>query len=448
MKKILTVLAMLSVLIVPASASSGSWSIQDSTRLSLSHIYFVNDANGWIFTETDTILHTVDGGQSWAIQSSGSDYSITDVQFLDATTGYAVGDLGAILKTTDGGEHWTALNSGLYDLLVSVNFLDASTGWVVGEAGLIAKTTDGGATWESRNFPNEETEHQAVFFVDAQYGWISGALDEGAHVLRTTDGGSTWTTVLHDTTYGPMKSIWFTDAQNGWIGGMAGVILHTTDGGINWELQYRGVDGEQVRKIIFQDSHRGWAVGFNNAILFTENAGVDWYRLSLTTRKKLVDLCFSSPDNGWAITSLGGSSGGKGTGGEEGGDVGGDDSTATEKIAYILKWTPETAVIETTESPRVAGSNLLLGNYPNPFNPATTIRYMLGEATGAHVSLVIYDQLGRTVRTLVQNYQPTGQYSVVWDGRNDFSQRVSSGVYFYRLNTGEFRQTQKMLLLY
>ena len=449
MKTIFIILGIFVGFVTTVHASAGSWFIQDSTKLGLAHIRFVDDANGWIFSESDTVLHTVDGGLSWQLQSTGSDYMVTDVQFLDAQTGYAVGDLGIVLKTTDGGENWVELNTELYDLLVSVCFLDNQNGWVVGEGGLIAKTTDGGATWESQIFPNEETEHQVVKFADSQNGWIAGALEEGAHVLRTTDGGVTWNTVLHDTTYGPMKSIEFVDAQNGWIAGMAGVILHTTDGGLNWQLQHQGQDGEQIRQMKFQNAQTGWAIGVSNAMLFTENAGADWYLLSVPTKKKVVDLCFSSPENGWAITSIGGGSGGKGDGGgDDGGDEGGEEGGDAEKISLILKWTPETGVAENGVANPLPTESVLYTNYPNPFNPATTLSYALSGSIGSEVSLVIYNELGQIVRMLVREFQTPGTYQVVWNGTDDFGACVSSGIYFYQIQAGDFQQTRKMLILY
>jgi len=81
-------------------------------------------------------------------------------------------------------------------------------------------------------------------------------------------------------------------------------------------------------------------------------------------------------------------------------------------------------------------------NYPNPFNPQTTIRYQLPKA--AHVVLKIYNLSGQEVRTLVNARQPAGVNAVVWDGRDEFGKEVSSGVYIYRLQTGESVQSRKM----
>jgi len=84
-------------------------------------------------------------------------------------------------------------------------------------------------------------------------------------------------------------------------------------------------------------------------------------------------------------------------------------------------------------------------NYPNPFNPTTTIRYEL--SVSSLVSIRVYDVGGRMVRELVDERRPAGVYGAVWNGRNDHGQRVSSGVYFYRIETERFASTRKMVLL-
>ncbi len=87
----------------------------------------------------------------------------------------------------------------------------------------------------------------------------------------------------------------------------------------------------------------------------------------------------------------------------------------------------------------------LYQNYPNPFNPATQIRYYLNSSE--HVSLSVYDVLGRLVTTLVDGKQDAGYRTVAWNGQDHAGGQVSSGVYFYKLVAGDFVQTRKMVLL-
>jgi hypothetical protein len=84
-------------------------------------------------------------------------------------------------------------------------------------------------------------------------------------------------------------------------------------------------------------------------------------------------------------------------------------------------------------------------NYPNPFNPNTTIRYDL--PAKSHVKLEVVDVLGRVVATLVDKIQDAGSYEAIWDGKNLSGASVSSGVYFYRLESSNYRALKKMVLL-
>jgi flagellar hook assembly protein FlgD len=88
---------------------------------------------------------------------------------------------------------------------------------------------------------------------------------------------------------------------------------------------------------------------------------------------------------------------------------------------------------------------ILYENYPNPFNLSTTIQYQLYEQMS--VKIAIYDILGRLVTTLTDGLQPSGNYQVVWNGRNRDGQEVASGVYLYLFQTKGMKETKKILLL-
>jgi flagellar hook assembly protein FlgD len=87
----------------------------------------------------------------------------------------------------------------------------------------------------------------------------------------------------------------------------------------------------------------------------------------------------------------------------------------------------------------------LAQNFPNPFNPTTTITYQLPHASD--VTLNIFNALGQHVRTLVNGVQEPGFYEQYWDGCDESGQQVSSGIYFYRLTAGEFSRTKRMVLM-
>ena len=83
---------------------------------------------------------------------------------------------------------------------------------------------------------------------------------------------------------------------------------------------------------------------------------------------------------------------------------------------------------------------ILYQNFPNPFNPTTTIKYQIPEMS--FVSLKVYDVLGNEIVTLINEEKPIGSYEVEFDGRG-----LSSGIYFYKLQAGSFVETKKMILL-
>jgi hypothetical protein len=87
----------------------------------------------------------------------------------------------------------------------------------------------------------------------------------------------------------------------------------------------------------------------------------------------------------------------------------------------------------------------LLQNYPNPFNPVTEIRFQLPEAE--NVSLKIYNMLGKIVRSFDDMAYDAGNHSIRWDGRNEVGSPVSSGVYIYTIQAGDFSQMMKMMLI-
>ena len=84
-------------------------------------------------------------------------------------------------------------------------------------------------------------------------------------------------------------------------------------------------------------------------------------------------------------------------------------------------------------------------NYPNPFNPSTTIEFTLPQPT--EISLVIYNLMGQEIRTLKRGMMDTGHHSILWHGKDNRGQLVSSGVYFIQFYSREFTASHKMVLM-
>ncbi len=98
-----------------------------------------------------------------------------------------------------------------------------------------------------------------------------------------------------------------------------------------------------------------------------------------------------------------------------------------------------------TDNPIIVEEYSLSNNYPNPFNPTTTIGYSVKEA--GEVSLIVYDMLGREVNVLVNDYLQPNKYSIVWNGLNMDGQQVASGIYYYKMIANSFVDTKKMLFV-
>lgn len=116
------------------------------------------------------------------------------------------------------------------------------------------------------------------------------------------------------------------------------------------------------------------------------------------------------------------------------------DGTARPALLWLAQFVKDNPVgVEETAS-RLPSSYQLEQNFPNPFNPATTIRYSIAKAS--KVELRVFDLLGREVQTLVNTLQAPGQYTATLN-----AQDLASGVYFYRLTAGAFTETKKLMLL-
>jgi len=228
-------------------------------------------------------------------------------------------------------------------------------------------------------------------FVGLESGTVVGS---NGTILRTTNGGDTWVTQTSGTS-SPLFDVCFADENHGAAVGAKGIILHTTDGGSTWTQQASGTNLE-LSGVAFTDREKGTVVGLQGTILRTTTGG----------------------------------------------------TTDIEAIPGDPNVVPEQFVLEQ--------------NFPNPFNPTTTIGYTVGVmrrlpravqrgqssvvsgqwSVASWVRLAVYDLLGRKVAALVDGQKEPGSYDVRFDGSH-----LASGVYFYRMQAGDFVQARKCLLV-
>ncbi|MDP4197002.1 MAG: YCF48-related protein [Bacteroidota bacterium] len=388
--------------------------------------YFINDisfidanigtAVGGIYREgvgNCLILRTTDGGITWTEQTcslEGLEGRLSAVRFTNADVGTAVGLGGIILRTTNGGKDWIRRMSGLTYDFNSISFINADTGLVIGSSGqntLVLRTLNGGKDWEQFLLLYNNVLN-AVQLVNAKTGYMVG---QSGTVLKTTDGGQSWNAQSSGTTR-ELSDIYFTDVNNGYIVG-TGIILRTTDGGNKWLLSFDNYS-IPLYSIHFINENTGWAVGSDGMIIKTTDGGLNWSILPICTLHQLKAVQFIDEKTGWVL-----------------GNNNKIFKTTTGGVATL---------IDKNKNENIPKNYYLSQNYPNPFNPSTTIQYTL--AKPGYVSLEVYDVLGRLINIIFNKYQTEGDYKINWSAKD-----LPSGIYFYKLRSGEYIETKKMLLI-
>jgi photosystem II stability/assembly factor-like uncharacterized protein len=397
MKKVVLILMFFTV------ASNAQWVQQISgTTQPLFSVCFVNDQTG--FAAGNSLIKTTNGGTNWNAQFGGIDNLYT-VYFSSINTGWVAGGLGQIYKTTNTGLNWLNISLSTSNIFRSAYFVNDQTGWLAGNQ--ISKTTNGGANWTQQNFGI--ALFNSVHFADINTGWITGDMGQ---VYRTTNSGLNWVQQQSNTGTN-LNSIYFISSTTGFMAGTDSRVYKTTNGGNNWSVLYnQGLCG--LNAIRFINESTGWVCGCEGSINKTTNGGLNWTQQSLASTTYLYSMSFVSALTGWAV----------GAGGR------------------ILKTTTGGITGIQPNSNEIPLQFSLSQNYPNPFNPTTKIRFDISGSSATQTLLSVYDMLGREVATLVNEKLKPGTYEVDWNASD-----YPSGVYFYKLISGKFSQTKKMILM-
>lgn len=438
-------------------------------------MFFTDTQNGWAGGFAGKLIRTTDGGATWIDGTAGTNRFRYDLYFINPDSGWVVGgDNGGypsfipnreILFTSDGGITWNVqYGQSNKAPLNAVYFIDKNNGFAVGESGAVMQTTNGGNSWIETN--TLTSYHlRDVTFIDQNTGWVLGyylGLPHTSAVFKTTDGGSTWS----EQTFGvdeSFSSISFADEMNGWIvGGQSSpsnsYILHTTDGGENWEYLVSPTN-EYLVKVFFFNNNAGWAVGASGTIIATENTvPVELTSFTASVTENNVTLLWETAtetnNSGFEIFRADESNvfeklsfiEGSGTTTQKKSYSYTDKNVSAGNYSYQLIQVDYDGTRNELEpvSVEVAGASLneykLSQNYPNPFNPVTNIQYTL-PASG-NVTLSVFNAIGEEVLSLVNEFKEAGSHQVSVNAAN-----LNSGIYFYTLTTGSFKQTKKMMLL-
>lgn len=409
----------------------------------LGKIHFVSETEGWISCGKGGFLHTTNGGSDWIFVNpfpsdtleSFSDPAIS-MSWVGTTHGWNIGSIGGfnnphgavIYRTTNSGANWDriVLSSDPDVMGIEVQFVDVNNGWAItfnfsnGQAGFL-RTTNGGNNWIPQNGIG------LFYFLDANNGWaFTGSDAQGENppytIHRTTNGGENWTEQFSDNTPGRFNAIRFSDINNGWVVGEGGKVLKTTNGGANWNfITNSGINPNASCKNVFLlGANHVWIPSKDNTpeqtpfIRYSSDGGLNWVTQmtpfgSTQGSNAIFSIYFVNPNLGWLTADNG----------------------------RIAKFTSTTSVDDQINN---VTNFSLEQNYPNPFNPSTKIKFIIPES--GYTTIKVYNVLGAEVATLLNEVKLRGEYEISFDAAG-----LSSGTYFYSLESGNFREVKKMVIL-
>ncbi len=401
------------------------------------------------------LLHALVIAQTgWFIIPGISTDNLYEIEYHSFTASdWVVGANGTLLKTPDHGVTWDTLYTGISIDLKGRSGPASYQDWIAGSSGTVLISVDLGVTWISRQ-PNTTVNFNTIFSRGSGTAYVAG--NNGA-VFYSSDMGVTWANRPAPTNeqlncgIGPTSGT----TLHALVGGNNGIIFKSTDAGVSWTSTNSGTNNN-INNFGFGPGSIVFAVGDSGTILKSVDAGDSWSSVSTPTAENLFSIDPSGQNANW-LTACG------------------DNGTLLKSTDggtnWILQYSPTTehlySILTVTNNTHLAvGANgiilkttdggggqvsiddnhfsaiqfSLAQNYPNPFNPVTVINYRL--ASKSEIQLIIYDIIGREIKTLVNQVQNSGEHSINFDASG-----FASGIYIYKLKTNSFEQSRKMLLL-
>ncbi len=252
-------------------------------------VFFNATGGGWVVGGHGLIVHSPDGGKSWAAQRSGTFAGLSAVSFADEVHGFAVGQDGTILTTSDGGRSWTSRPSSVKEALLSVQAISPDDAVAVGAFGELVVTSDGGKTWTSlqmawdklvpeltKEMGPVDPSLNGLWFENPHMGWIVG---EFGLIMRTGDAGQNWTVQRYGSSMPQLYVIKRAGDGSLWTAGQHGSLLHSIDGGKTWKEVSVGVSNDDFYSLSF-DGRQGTLVGNNGLVFTTDDSGTSWRRMT------------------------------------------------------------------------------------------------------------------------------------------------------------------------
>jgi len=386
----------------------------------------------WIVGGSDTnpkIFRSTNGGYNWAeVSVTGISYELNCVAAFNEQMAFIgegiVNGNAKMLKTTNGGANWsivlqTGPNQGYFTGLAFTKARTNIFGLAIAER--IYRTSNSGLNWIELNsgVVGVSNAHNSLMIVD-NYFYGFGLNNGTARIRVTTDNASSWLTQNISVIGNYTSGIAFHTNK---LIGVASTstsmpyISRTTDGGNTWNSLNigTGITGNCYITWI-PDGPVIYIMGENGGIKRSTNDGLTWVSMTTAGVTELKHFDFVQLNNvvyGYAVSSNG----------------------------KVIKLMDTLEVLTGINSNGIKpGEFRLEQNYPNPFNPATEIVYDI--AKESFVKISVYDALGREINILVNESKSSGRYNITFDGTG-----LNSGVYFYKMQAGDFVQTRKMILM-
>lgn len=412
---------------------------------------------GLYFGTGATILKSADGGASWSqLWSSPSIQALGGVDFCSSTYGVAVGTGGRVVVIDN--DVVSTFQSDVTGYLSVVEFAGSSTTTLVaaGQDGVFAnavarmtRSIDGGQSWSPVDYGSPSFIADIEFVSDM----VGFAVGGGGLLIKTEDAGLSWTPVSLSTTAN-LKSIAFTDPDWGLIVANGGVVHRTFDGGATWD-EVVVEPTPLVGRVEYPARGRGFLIGQQLFTIAYEFEAVPTLISSFGAEASSFSVELAWAVRGEANLAEFRIERSDAAGGRTFRDIAGrsrtfrDDSVEPgATYEYVLVAVDRDGAEAYSVPVRATTSKaelVLLPNVPNPFNPSTTIRYIL--PTRERVRVSVFDISGRLVATLVDREEAPGSYGVEWKGRDAADNQVSSGVYLVRIEAGKQSLSRKMVLL-
>jgi photosystem II stability/assembly factor-like uncharacterized protein len=384
-------------------------------------IHFFNQNTGYLINGSGNTYKSTNNGINWISYSATtgiipmSCYFFTEDNYL--ITGYSDNHVfGWVGIWKDGirTDSWFTPTLS-YLGLTTTDWINKDTGYVAGSdfdmgsyIGKVFRTTNRGLNWTDIT-PSTSLYINSIKFINANTGFIIQPFFE-----KTTNMGNNWTRIS-DTSGADFHIV---NLDTIYIANNNGRVNISTNGGSAWLARNTGVNFN-INKIKFVNSKTGWIIGKNGTIMRTTNCGVNWQlQMGGLQNITLRDLFILNENYIW---------------------VSGDSGTVK---GLVFRTSTGGASFVKKIANNLPDKYELYQNNPNPFNPTTNIKYQISNNLSQQVTLKVYDMLGKEIATLVNEKQSPGMYEVTFDGSN-----FASGVYFYRIQAGDFVQVKKMLMI-